>query len=55
MDDLNCLAQGSPAQKQQVTDMFLQGIKDILPSLPADIKDSISLKKAWQGDGDWDL
>ena len=35
--------------------MVLQGIKDIFPSLPYKIKDSISLKKAWQGDGFWTL
>ena len=46
MDDLNCLAQGSPYQQRQVTEMVLQGIKDIFPSLPSDLKDSVSLKKA---------
>ena len=55
MDDMNCLAQGSPAQQKQVIEMFLQGIKDIFPSLPANIKESISLDKARQGDGDWDV
>ena len=33
--------------------MFLQDIKDILPYLPAKIKDSIILKKDRKGDGDW--
>ena len=41
MDDLNCLAQGSPAQHQRVTEMVLQGIKDIFTSLPAKIKEYI--------------
>ena len=31
--------------------MVVQGIKDIFPSLPAEIKDSISFKKTWQEDG----
>ena len=54
MDDLNCLAKGSPAQQRQVKEMVLQGIKDIFPSLLAKIKDYTILKKAWDGDGDWD-
>ena len=53
IDDLNCLAQGSPAQQQRVNEMVLQGINDIFPSLPDKIKDSISIKKDRQGDGDW--
>ena len=38
MDDLNCLAQGSPDQQRRVTEMVLQGIKDIFPSLPSELK-----------------
>ena len=53
MSDLNCLAQGSPAQQRRVTEMVLQGIKDICPSLLTKIKDSISLKKAREGDEYW--
>ena len=34
MEDLNCLAQCSPDQQRRVTEMFLQGIKDIFPYLP---------------------
>ena len=55
MDDLNCLAQGSPYQQCRVTEMFLQGIKDIFPSLPFELKDSVSLKKAQKGDGNWEV
>ena len=47
------MAQVSLTQQRRVTEMVLQGIKDIFPSLPYKIKDSISLKKAWQGDGFW--
>ena len=55
MDDLNFLSQGSPAQQRRVAEMVLQGIKDIVPSLPNKIKDSIIFNRAWQGDGDWDV
>ena len=53
MDDLNFLTQGSPDQQRRVTDMVLQGIKDIFPSVPSEMKDSISLKKDRGGYGDW--
>ena len=33
--------------------MVLQGIKEIFPSPPLDLNDSVSLKKAWKDDGDW--
>ena len=55
MNDLKCLAQGSPDQQRQVTEMVLQGIKDIFPYLPSKLKDSVSLKKALQGDGNWEV
>ena len=38
-----------------MTDIFLQEIKDIFPSLPDELKDSVSIKKALQGDVDWDV
>ena len=53
MNDLNFLAQGIPDQQRRVTDMVLQGIKDISPSLPTNIKDSIRLKNTQEGDGYW--
>ena len=53
MDDMNCLVQGSPAQQQRVAEMVMHGIKDIFPSVPAEIKYSIRLKKDWQGYGYW--
>ena len=55
MEDLNCLLQCSLAQQRQVTEMELQGIKYIFLSLPSKIKDYISVKKAWEGDGFWDM
>ena len=55
MNDLNCLAQGSPEQQHRVTKMVLHGIKDIFPSLPSEIKDYVSLKKDQEGDWNWDV
>ena len=53
MDNLNCAAQGSPAQQQQATELILCAIKDIFLSFPGELKDSVSLKKALVGDGSW--
>ena len=55
MDDLNCLAQGSPDQQHRVTKMVLQGIKDIFPSLPSELKDSVRLNKAKKVDVNWQV
>ena len=55
MYNLNCLAQGSPDQHRRVTEMVLQGIKDIFPSLSFELKDSVSLKKAQKGDVNWEV
>ena len=46
VDDLNRLLQVSPVQQRRVTEMVLQGIKDIFSSLPDKLKDSVSIKKA---------
>ena len=53
MDDLMAATQGDRAQQRRVTELTLRALKEIFPSLPAKLKDSISLKKAMQGDGDW--
>ena len=55
MDELNCLAQGSPDQQGQVTDVVLQGINNIFPSLPLELKDSVRLKKSQIGDESWEV
>ena len=55
MENLNCLAQVKPDQQQRVTEMFLQGIKDIFTSFPSEMKDSVISKKSQEGDGDWAL
>ena len=55
MDNLKFLAQGSSEQQRRVTEMLLQGIKDIFPYLPSEIKDYVSLKKDQEGDWNWDV
>ena len=46
MDDFMGTTQGDPDQQERVTEIFLQAIKEIFPSVPEETKDSISLKKA---------
>jgi hypothetical protein len=53
MDNLNCVAQGNPDQQHRVTELVLRAIKETYPSIPGEQKDSVSLKKALAGDGDW--
>ena len=40
-------------QQQQVSELTLRALKEIFPSLPAEAKDSVSLKKYMQGDKYW--
>ena len=53
MEDLNCLAQGIPYQQRRVTEMALQGIKDIFLSLPLELKESLGLRIYRKGGGNW--
>ena len=53
VDDINCVAQGDALQQQRVTELILRALKDIYPAVPGETKDSVSLKKALAGDGDW--
>ena len=53
MDDLMSATQGNRPQQERVTELTLWALKEIFPSLPAKVKDSVSLKKAMQGDRDW--
>ena len=53
MDDLNCATQGDVGKQQRTSELTIQALKEIFPSLPSEVKDSVSLKKALQGDGDW--
>ena len=52
MDDLICADQGDDAQKQRVLELMLCFLKEILPSIPGDIKDSTTLKKDLAGGGE---
>ena len=53
MDDLLSATQGDRTQQQRVSELTLRALKEIFPSLPAETKDSVSLKKELQGDGEW--
>ena len=53
MDDLICLAQGSPEQQQRVTEHAIRSIKEVFPSLPNETKNSVSVVKALKGDRNW--
>ena len=46
MDDFMGVTQGNPDQQKRVTELLLRAIKAFFPSVPEEIKDSISLKKA---------
>ena len=52
MDDLLCAAQVEPTQQQRVSELAICSLKEIFPSLLGDVKDSVSLKKMFSGDGD---
>ena len=53
MDDLMAATQGDKAQQKRVTERTLLSLKKKIPSLPAERKDSVSLKKDLQGETDW--
>ena len=53
MDYFMGMTQGDSDQQEHVTEIFLRAIKENFPSVPEEIKDSMSLKKALQGDGSW--
>ena len=53
MDDLNFSTQGNAYQQHWASELTLQDLKEIFPSLPSEVKDSTSLEKALQGDGNW--
>ena len=53
MDDLLSATQGGMKQQQRVSELTLGALKEIFPSLPTEVKDSVSLKKAMEVDRDW--
>ena len=54
IDDLMLATQGERAQQERVTELTLRALKEIFPSLPKEVKNSVSIKKALQGDEDWE-
>ena len=55
MDDLNCLTQGDDHQQQRLTEIALSKLKTIYPAVDGEVKNSVSLKKARAGDGNWSV
>ena len=55
MNDINCLTQGDQIQQRQLTEIVLQSLKATYPVVKGELKDSIGLKKATAGDGDWEV
>lgn len=53
VDDINCITQGDALQQQRVTELVLRTLKDVHPAVAGETKDSVSLKNALAGDGDW--
>ena len=53
IDYLNCATQVDVRQQHLTSDLTLRYLKEIFPSLPSNVKDSISLEKGLQGDVDW--
>ena len=51
IDDFMGMTQSDPDQQERVTELLLWAITETFPSVPDKTKDSISLKKALQGDG----
>ena len=45
MDDLNCASQGNVDQQQRASELTLQALNENFPSIPSEVKDSVSLKK----------
>ena len=55
MDDLIGSVQEDPVQKQRASKLAIRTLKDILPSLTGELKESSSLKKALVRDGEWEI
>ena len=53
MYELNFATQGDVGQQQQASELAIRDLKEIFPSFLAEVKYSVSLGKALQGDGDW--
>ena len=53
MNDLLCDAQEDPTQQQRVSKFTILALKDILPSLPGEVKESDRLKKLLDRAREW--
>ena len=53
MDDVISVVQGGPDRQHRVFDGTVRALKWLFPSLPGELKDSVSVKKLVAGEGDW--
>ena len=53
MDDAISVVQGGPDCQHRVFDGTVRALKWLFPSLPGELKDSVSVKKLVAGEGDW--
>ena len=53
MDDVISVVQGGPDRQHRVFDDTVCAIKWLFPSLPGELKDSVSVQKLVAGEGDW--
>ena len=53
MGDFISAVQGGPDRQHQVFDGTVCAVKWLFPSLPGELKDSVSVKKLVAGEGDW--
>ena len=51
MDDVISVVQGGPDRQHRVFDGTVRALKWLFPSLPGELKDSVSVKKACDGRG----
>lgn len=53
MDDLTRVTQGDEKQQRQAIELMLRAIKEVFPLVSGELKNLVSIKKAFQGDGSW--
>ena len=53
MYNIMCVSQVDLSKKHQVVYLFLQALKEVFPTVYVELKNSVSLNKAFQGDGNW--
>ena len=55
MYDINYFTQGDEQQQRRLTEIVMRTLKSVYPTVDGELKNSISLKKAQAGDGDWSV